>query len=69
MPCLTNPLNSNALPSICCCSTLFLRVFSPNLPDFTIVDLPGITRNPHPGQDENIEQQIKDMIDSHVAGT
>ena len=33
------------------------------------MDLPGITRNPLPGQDENIEQQIKDMIDSHVAGT
>lgn len=37
-------------------------VYSAQVPDLTLIDLPGITRNPVKGQPENIEQIIKDLV-------
>lgn len=37
-------------------------VFSPTVPDLTLIDLPGITRNPVGGQPENIEEITKDLV-------
>jgi dynamin 1-like protein len=41
---------------------IFLKIYSPHVLNLTLVDLPGITRVPLPGQDPNIEQKIKQMI-------
>jgi hypothetical protein len=40
-----------------------LSIFSPDCPDLTIIDLPGITRIPLKGSDqpENIEEITKNM--------
>lgn len=38
-----------------------LAVYSPSVPDLTLVDLPGITRVAIHGQPENIEEITKDM--------
>ena len=35
-----------------------LKVFSPNVLDLTIIDLPGMTRNPVGDQPLDIEQQV-----------
>ena len=37
-------------------------VYSPVVPDLTLIDLPGITKNPVKGQPENIEQITKDLV-------
>ncbi|XP_041440724.1 dynamin 2 L homeolog isoform X3 [Xenopus laevis] len=39
-----------------------LRVFSPNVLNLTLIDLPGITKVPVGDQPHDIEYQIKDMI-------
>lgn len=39
-----------------------LRIYSPNVFDLTLIDLPGITKNPVGEQPDNIEIQIKEMI-------
>uniref|UniRef100_A0A672GUA7 Interferon-induced GTP-binding protein Mx n=1 Tax=Salarias fasciatus TaxID=181472 RepID=A0A672GUA7_SALFA len=39
-----------------------LRVFSPNVLNLTLVDLPGMTKVPVGDQPADIEQQIKDML-------
>ena len=36
-----------------------LKVFSPNVLDLTIIDLPGMTRNPVGDQPQDIEQQVE----------
>jgi energy-coupling factor transporter ATP-binding protein EcfA2 len=41
---------------------IYLSVFRANSPDLTLVDLPGITRNPVGDQPKDIYKQIKDMI-------
>ena len=38
-------------------SEITLRVVGPGLPDLTLIDLPGFTRNPIAGQPEDIEEQ------------
>jgi interferon-induced GTP-binding protein Mx1 len=43
-----------------------LEVSSPNVPDLTLIDLPGITRVPAPGQPQNIGDQIKHLIKKHI---
>jgi hypothetical protein len=50
-------------------STIYLRVHSHGLPDLTVLDLPGITRNAVEGQPENIEEIITAMINRHIEGT
>ena len=38
------------------------RVYSADVPDLTLIDLPGITRNPVGDQPENIEEITKDVV-------
>lgn len=38
------------------------NIYSQFVPDLTMIDLPGITRNPIPGQPANIEKLTKDLI-------
>jgi GTP-binding protein EngB required for normal cell division len=40
---------------------IVLTVYSPTCPDLTLIDLPGITRVPLPGQPEDIERITKEM--------
>jgi GTP-binding protein EngB required for normal cell division len=40
---------------------IVLTVYSPTCPDLTLIDLPGITRVPLPGQDPEIERITKEM--------
>ncbi|EFN56960.1 hypothetical protein CHLNCDRAFT_21811, partial [Chlorella variabilis] len=49
-------------------SPIYLRVYTNKLPDLTVLDLPGITRNAVEGQPEDIEEIINTMIESHIAG-
>ena len=46
--------------------SIFLRVFSPNVLDVTLVDLPGLTKVPVGDQPHDIEFQIRDMIMSFI---
>lgn len=39
-----------------------LDIRSPDVPDLTLIDLPGLIKNPLPNQPENIGQQIQDLI-------
>ena len=41
---------------------IHVRVNKPGIPDLTLIDLPGITRNPVGDQPDNIEELIKSMI-------
>jgi len=40
---------------------IVMTVYSPSCPDLTLIDLPGITRVPLPGQDPDIERITKTM--------
>lgn len=44
-----------------------LRVYSPHVLNLTLIDLPGMTRVPLPGQPANIAEQIRDMIMEFIA--
>uniref|UniRef100_A0A8C2X4T0 Interferon-induced GTP-binding protein Mx n=1 Tax=Cyclopterus lumpus TaxID=8103 RepID=A0A8C2X4T0_CYCLU len=43
-----------------------LEIASPNVPDLTLIDLPGITRVAVKGQPENIGEQIKRLIQKFI---
>ncbi|KAM3910191.1 interferon-induced GTP-binding protein Mx2-like [Leptodactylus fuscus] len=43
-----------------------LEIESPNVPDLTLLDLPGITRVALPNQPKDIGQQIKNMIKKYI---
>lgn len=43
-----------------------LRVFSPNVINLTLVDLPGLTKVPVGDQPKDIEKQIRDMIMKYI---
>jgi vacuolar protein sorting-associated protein 1 len=45
---------------------IVLQIYSHTCPDLTLIDLPGITRIPIAGQDENIEKVTKDMCNRYV---
>jgi len=40
---------------------IVVNIYSQTCPDLTLIDLPGITRIPLPGQNENIEKVTKEM--------
>ncbi|KAI6229703.1 Dynamin GTPase [Aphelenchoides fujianensis] len=44
-----------------------LRVFSPNVLNLTLIDLPGLTKVPVGDQPADIEHQIRDMILTYIA--
>ena len=43
-----------------------LRIYSPNVLNLTLVDLPGLTKVPINGQPKDIEKQIRDMIMKYI---
>ena len=43
-----------------------LKVYSPNVLDLTLIDLPGMVVNALPGQPEDIREQIKAMIMGYI---
>jgi hypothetical protein len=46
---------------------IYLTVYKHNLPyDLTIIDLPGITRNPLLGQAKDIHTQILNLIKKYI---
>ena len=45
---------------------IVLKVYSPNVLDLTLVDLPGMTKIPVGNQPTNIEEQVKDIIESYI---
>ena len=45
---------------------IVLNIFSHTCPDLTLIDLPGITRNPLPGQAQDIHAQILTLIDKYI---
>ena len=45
-----------------------LKVTKPEAPDLTLIDLPGIVRNPVGDQPPDIEQQIRQLIHEHIQG-
>lgn len=45
-----------------------MTVNKPGIPDLTLIDLPGITRNPVGDQPDNIEEMIKSMISKYIEG-
>lgn len=46
---------------------IHLKIFSPNVVNLTLVDLPGITKVPVGDQPKDIEIQIRDLILKHIA--
>ncbi|RWS23599.1 Dynamin-like protein, partial [Leptotrombidium deliense] len=44
-----------------------LRIYSPNVLDLTLIDLPGITRNPVGDQPKDIEQQIIKVVLDYIS--
>jgi GTPase SAR1 family protein len=46
---------------------IYLTVYKRDIPyDLTLIDLPGITRNPIKGQAENIHDQILELINKYI---
>ena len=45
---------------------IYLSVYRQHSPDLTLVDLPGLTRNPVGDQPKDIYQQIKRMIERYI---
>ena len=44
-----------------------LRIFSPNVPTLTLVDLPGLTKVPVGDQPKDIEKQIREMLLKYIS--
>lgn len=45
---------------------ILLEIHSPDVPDLSLVDLPGITRNAIAGQVQNIEEVTKEMSNKYI---
>lgn len=45
-----------------------LTVYSPNVPNLTLVDMPGLTKIPIDGQPKSIVQELEDMARTYVKG-
>lgn len=46
---------------------IICRVYSSSVPDLTLIDLPGVTRNPVGDQPKNIEQITKDLVTEYCS--
>jgi replication fork clamp-binding protein CrfC len=44
-----------------------LKIFSPNVVDLTLIDLPGLTKVPVEDQPHDIESQIRKMIFNYIS--
>lgn len=55
--------NSGVVPAL-----INLRVTTRDAPDLTLIDLPGMVRNPIGDQPADIEKQIKELITKHITG-
>jgi interferon-induced GTP-binding protein Mx1 len=47
--------------------SIILRITSPDSPDLTIIDLPGIVRTSTSGQTSNVIEQVNDLITSYIS--
>eukprot|EP00210_Caulerpa_lentillifera_P005765 g5512.t1 len=47
---------------------IFLTVSSPNVPNLTLVDMPGLTKVPIDGQPRSIVKEIDDMVRAYIKG-
>lgn len=47
---------------------MYLTVHSPNVPNLTLVDMPGLTKVPIDGQPVSIVQDLEEMARSYVKG-
>ena len=45
-----------------------LTVYSPNVPNLTLVDMPGLTKIPIDGQPKSIVAELEDMARTYVKG-
>lgn len=45
---------------------IIIHVLSPDVPDLTLIDLPGIVRTATQGQDQAIIEQVGDMMDTYM---
>ena len=45
-----------------------LTVYSPNVPNLTLVDMPGLTKIPIDGQPKSIVKELEDMARTYVKG-
>ena len=46
---------------------IFLKIFSNNVINLTLVDLPGITKNPVGDQPKDIEKQISNLVYDYIS--
>jgi GTP-binding protein EngB required for normal cell division len=46
---------------------IFLRIFSNNVINLTLVDLPGVTKNPVGDQPKDIEKQVSNLIYDYIS--
>lgn len=47
---------------------IYLTIYSPNVPNLTMVDMPGLTKVPIDGQPLSIVQDLEDMAKRYIAG-
>eukprot|EP00798_Chlamydomonas_sp_ICE-L_P016681 gene16681-22940_t len=47
---------------------IYLTVYSPNVPNLTMVDMPGLTKVPIDGQPLSIVQELDDMVRQYIKG-
>lgn len=47
--------------------SIIVRVTSPDSPDLTLIDLPGIVRTSTAGQDRGVIEQVNTLIDSYIS--
>ena len=50
-----------------CEDPIILKIYSTKFPDLTLVDLPGITRNPVGDQPKDIETQVRNLIIGYIS--
>lgn len=47
-------------------STIVIEIAAPNVPDLTVVDLPGIIRTTIDGQDQKVVREVNDLIEAYI---
>jgi len=63
---LTDVLTDSS-PSAFSTETITIEIFSKDVPDLTVVDLPGIVRTTTSGQDGSVVHQVNSLIQSYLA--